>query len=101
MYLYNITIKVDWSIHDDWLRWMNEEHIAQILSYNNFHRYSLYKILNIDESDGPTYALQLFAESKALYNSFIEIHLHSINQIQKEHWGSKMLSFSTLMEIVY
>lgn len=101
MYLYNITIKIDSSAHKDWLHWMKTEYLPKIRSYHTFHDHKLYRILHIDDIDGPTYALQLFAESKALYNRFIEFYEAEMQRMQQQRWGAQMLSFATLMEIVH
>ena len=101
MYLYNITLKIDERIHADWLHWMKTEYLPKMLSYQTFHEYKLYRILHIDDTDGPTYALQLFAESKALYNRFAELYEPEMQQMQQQRWGMQVLGFATLMEYVH
>lgn len=101
MYLYNITIKIETGLESDWLLWMHEEYIPQILTYKTFYEYKLYKILNIDDTDGATYALQLFAENELLIEQFLNSHLQTIQQIQQQRWLGRMYSFATLMENVH
>jgi len=101
MFIYNITIKVATDIHQQWLDWMSEVHIPAILKTGKFTRHQLLRLREVDESDGPTYALQLFAESKADYNAFKAVHEATFSKQQRTSWGEKMLSFSTLMEIVH
>ena len=36
MIIYNITIKVEWSIAKDWLVWMQNEHICEIIKTGCF-----------------------------------------------------------------
>ena len=31
MIIYNVTSNIDESIHDEWLNWMRQEHIPQVL----------------------------------------------------------------------
>lgn len=100
MYLYNTTIKVDWSIHDEWLKWMKSTHIPYYMSLDVFSKHLFLRILQTDEQDGPTYALQLFVEAKSIYNRFAAKNLSEIIRQQQAVWSSKMLTFSTLMEIV-
>lgn len=101
MFIYNITIKVDPSIQQQWHVWMNEVHIPFILKTGKFTRHQLLRLREVDEQDGPTFALQLFADSKADYNAYKSIHEGAVSQAAQAAWGSKMLSFSTLMEIVH
>ncbi|SEA61378.1 protein of unknown function [Arachidicoccus rhizosphaerae] len=101
MFIYNITIKIAPEIHQQWLAWMGDEHITAMLATGKFTRHQLLRLREVDDSDGPTYALQLFAESKADYNAFKTVHEAAFLQTQRATWGEKMLSFSTLMEIVH
>ena len=66
-----------------------------------FSKDLLLRLKDIEEEDGPTYALQLFADSKAQYNRFMELYYKKMMQSQKERWGNDMLFFATLMEIVH
>ncbi|MDE1191209.1 MAG: DUF4286 family protein [Arachidicoccus sp.] len=101
MYLYNITIKIEQSIHEDWLAWMKDIYIPKLLSFARFTGYKFYRILQLDDTDGPTYALQLFADEMKCYDEFITLHHKEIEHMQQQAWGSHMLTFSTLMEIVH
>lgn len=101
MYIYNMTIKVDPEIHQRWLFWVNAEYVPLILNTGKFTRHQLLRLREVDDSDGPTYALQLFADSKADYNAFKALHEAAVHQAEQAAWGSKMLCFSTLMEIVH
>ena len=41
MVIYNVTIKIDWSIHEHWLRWVREVHIPDVLATEMFYKYQL------------------------------------------------------------
>lgn len=100
MFIYNITLKVSWSAHDEWLQWLKTYHIAAIMELGCFEKSQLLRLHNIDESDGATYALQFYAGSKSDYNRYIELHAAEIAIIEQRFWGMKVVSFATLMEIV-
>ena len=36
MIVYNVTVKIEKDIHDDWLAWMKETHIPEVLKTNLF-----------------------------------------------------------------
>eukprot|EP01035_Chromulina_nebulosa_P051609 gene51609-70282_t len=61
--IYNITTKVDWLVHDAWLRWMLDVHIPEVLGTGCFEKHLLVRILETDETEGPTYAVQYQAAS--------------------------------------
>jgi Domain of unknown function (DUF4286) len=101
MFLYNITVMVNWDIHEKWLQWQLEEHIPQIMGTGCFHKNQLLRILEIDETDGPTYAVQFYANSKADYNRYIEIHAPGLRAITQQKWGEQCVAFRTLMQVVH
>ena len=100
MIIYNVTLKIDWSIHDAWLEWMQQVHIPEVVATGCFTRSQLVRLLDIDEKEGPTYAAQYFAESKSDYNRYIEIHSVIMRQKVYDMWGDKFVAFRSLMQIV-
>ncbi len=100
MILYNVTVKVDWFIHNEWLIWMKEDYIPGMLNTGFFVRYLMVRLLQVDEMDGPTYAVQYFADSVDQYNLFVEKQLAIQYRIESNKWGNKFVSFSTIMEVV-
>ena len=100
MFIYNITIKADWQIHAEWLQWLLNIFIPQIMQTNCFEKKQLARLHEIEETDGPTYALQFYAISKAQYNRYMQLHSNSIMQHAQHVWKDQMLFFSTLMEVI-
>ncbi len=100
MIIYNVTIKLDHSIADEWKNWMLQEHIPEVMSTGCFNKYQLVKLLETDETDGVTYAAQYFAESKADYNRYIEIHATGLRKKTIDKWENKFIAFRSLMELV-
>jgi hypothetical protein len=100
MILYNVTIKIEWEIHADWIQWMKEEHMPGMLATGCFTHYQLLRIIDTDDSDGPTYACQYFADSKALYNKYIEEFSTVQRKRGTDKWGNRFVAFRTVMQVV-
>lgn len=100
MIIYNVTTKVDHSIHELWVEWMKTKHIADVMASNCFVRHQFVRLLDTDESDGLTYAAQFYAESKANYNRYIELHAPALREDALKTWGNKTIGFRSLMEVV-
>lgn len=100
MVIYNVTVKVEWSIHEDWLYWMQHEHLPEVLATGCFIKSQLTRILETDDKDGPTYATQYFAENKSDYERYIELHSILMRQKAFDKWGERFIAFRSLMEIV-
>jgi hypothetical protein len=56
MILYNVTSNIDQSIHEQWLQWMQEKHIPEILATGKFISAKLVRVLIEEEMGGLTYA---------------------------------------------
>ena len=100
MFVYNVTIKVDDSIKNDWLRWLQEEHIPEVINTSCFIQATILQLLEVDDSDGPTYTIQYRAESKALYNQYIDKFAGLMRQKSFDRWGNKFIAFRSLMQVV-
>ncbi|MFL9482075.1 DUF4286 family protein [Chitinophagaceae bacterium LWZ2-11] len=100
MFIYNTTIQVAWSIHDLWVEWMKLRHIPDIMATGCFTNYTFVRLLEVDETEGATYAVQYFAESKSDYNRYIELHAKSLREDATANWGTGFIGFHTLMEVV-
>lgn len=100
MIVYNVTAKVDWTIHDDWVQWMLTEHIPELVKTGCFTNAKLLRLLEINEEEGPTYAAQYFAEDKAGYDRYIKDHSSTVRKKYKDKWGDHVVTFRTLMQIV-
>lgn len=100
MILYNVTIKVDLSIDEEWMKWMKEVHIPDMINTGCFTKATILELLETDDSDGNTYAIQYFAESKSLYNLYIDKYSVAMRNKGFEKWGNKFIAFRSVMRFV-
>jgi hypothetical protein len=100
MLIYNITVHVENEIAEDWLRWVLTEYGPELLSTNCFSRFSVLKLLDIEDTGGPTYAVQCYAESRAEYERYADEFSAAMERRSVEKWGQRFVSFSTIMEVI-
>jgi len=100
MFIYNITSKVSWQIQDKWVKWMLAEHISAILETGLFQKYQLVRLQDVDDIDGPTFAVQYYLDSKKNYDHYIQQHAAFFRQQAAAKWGEEVISFQTLMEVI-
>lgn len=101
MIIYNVTTMVSPSIHDQWLNWMKEEHLPEIMATGLFQRNQLMRLLDVDEEQGITYAVQFFALTIDDYSTYISNHAPALRLKGTQKWGEQVVGFRTLMEIVH
>ncbi|HVU57622.1 MAG TPA: DUF4286 family protein [Puia sp.] len=97
MIVYNVTYKVRWSILDKWLPWLKEEHIAHHMDTGLFDDWRMFRLLDQDEEEGPTYILQYFTSDLDRYEQFMIGVASDLQQASWEKWGDGFIAFRTLM----
>ena len=101
MLIYNITTKVNWSIHEDWLQWMKEKHIPDVMRTGYFSEFRFARLLEIEEEEGPTYTNQFYIDTKEQYDQYILIHAPNLRKEVFDKWINQIIAFRTLMELVH
>ncbi len=99
--IYNVTIQVDKSIADAWLTWLKNEHIPEVMRTGCFKEYRIVRLLEVDESEGPTYAVQYTANSKADYNRYIELFSQNLRKQGNDKWGKGFIAFRSVMKVIH
>jgi Domain of unknown function (DUF4286) len=101
MFIYNVTTKVDPTVHEVWVNWMQQTHIPEIMNSGCFTQFQFVRLLELDDTDGQTYAVQYRADSKAAYNLYIEKFATKLRNDVYATWGNKVISFRSLMQVVH
>jgi Domain of unknown function (DUF4286) len=100
MIVLNSTILPDWSIAEEWLAWLRQEHIPLVMASGVFERHSLYQLLDQPDEQGPTYVLQLFAPSQENYQSYLLGYADLHHQRALARWGNRFVMYRTVMQRV-
>ena len=99
MIIYNVTVSVEESISNDWLEWMQYEHIPEVLACNIFTKAQINKVITQADSDN-TFAIAYTCKSMK------DLHHYNVKYstgLQKKHvdrYGDKVVSFRTIMEVI-
>ncbi len=99
MIIYNVTINIDESIHDEWLTWI-KEHIPQVLATGKFTEAKLTKVLVEEEMGGTTYSVQYRAKSRKDLDSYYKQDAERLRQDGLKRFADKMLAFRTELEVI-
>jgi hypothetical protein len=100
MVIYNITYQVSHSIAADWLEWMEKEHIPAIMATGLFTGNRLFRLLEQEDAEGPTYVLQFSAAAKHDYQQYLEEYAEGFRQQAAKRWTNGYIAFRTLMQLV-
>lgn len=99
MYIYNVTINIDNSVHDEWLTWM-ESHIIKVLNTGKFTSGKLTEVLVEEEMDGRTYSVQYAANSREDLDHYYTYEAEKLQSESLKKFGDKMLTFRTELKLI-
>jgi len=99
MIIYNVTVNVDESIHQEWLNWI-KLHIPKVLATGKFIDAKLTKVLIDEEMGGTTYSVQYKAISREALESYYEHDAERLRNEGLKRFADKMLAFRTELEVI-
>jgi hypothetical protein len=97
MIIYNVTMAVELAIHDEWIEWMANEHIPEVMATRKFVDVKMYKVL-LEKEDSITYSVQYFAENLAQVQLYLAQNAHELQTKHREQYGDKVVAFRTVLE---
>lgn len=99
MIVYNVTVNIDDSVHEEWLDWMKNKHIPDVVSTGCFTQGKIYRIM-VQEQQGVSYSIQYTAVSMEEIQRYMK---NFAPDLQREHtakYKDKFTAFRTLLEEV-
>ncbi len=100
MIIYNITINIDNSVHDEWLEWMKTIHILDVMSTGMFIENRIYKVLADEDSGGTTYSVQYVCNGMKEYEQYRDIYASALQARALNKFKDKFVAFRTLLEVI-
>lgn len=99
MIIYNVTINIEQDVHDEWLKWMKDVHIPDVMKTNCFIENKVCKVL-VEEEQGTTYSIQYTAKDMETYEKYKREHAPRLQKDVNDRYANKFVAFRTLLEIV-
>jgi hypothetical protein len=99
MILYNVTVNIDNNVREEWLSWMKNVHIPDVLKTGLFIENKIFRVM-VDEESGTTYSIQYTMNSMEDLKAYQEKFAPAL---QKEHatkYANKFVAFRTILEQV-
>jgi phosphoribosylamine-glycine ligase len=100
MIIYNVTVNIHESAHEQWMTWMQEKHINEVLATGKFTSARMVKVLVEEEMGGTTYSIQYTTDSMETLKKYYAEDAPKLREEGLQLFGDKMLAFRTELEIV-
>lgn len=100
MLIYNVTTNINETAHDDWLKWMKETHIPDVLATGKFLNAKMSKVLVEEEMGGLTYSVQYTTVDKETLQRYYHEDADRLRKDALERFPNQFVAFRTELEIV-
>lgn len=98
--IYNVTVKVDEQICDEWLSWMKSKHIPDVMRTGKFESFRFNRLINRMEEDGVSFTIQYVCQDMKTFHAY---QVQDAPKLQKEHtdrYNGRFVAFRTMMELL-
>jgi hypothetical protein len=99
MYIYNVTVNIDDSVHDEWIDWMKKTHVPDVMNSGCFTESRIVKVLHVNDT-GQTYSFQYTFKDMKDIERYQKEFAPALQADVKQKYGEKFTAFRTLLEIV-
>ncbi len=100
-FIYNVTVRVEDSIVDDWQSWMKNVHIPDILATNCFTGARLLKLLDDQHNEGAhTFAVQYHYKDQSELDRYLNQYASLLREEHLVRYGEQALAFRTTLEVL-
>lgn len=99
MIIYSVTVKLIAEIQADWLKWMKETHIPDVMNTGKFIECKISKVLEEDETQGTTYNMQYLCESYSTLQDYKEEFAPALQKDHEDRYKGKYVAFRSLLKL--
>ena len=100
MILYNVTVSLTPEIEEEWLQWIQDEHIPEVLATQKFESAHLVKIYDEHQNATGSYAVQYKVTNQAQLTAYLKNDAERLRQKIQERFGNQLLTFRTFLNII-
>lgn len=100
MILYSVTINIENTVHDEWLQWMKNEHVPNVLETGLFVDNKILRLLTEIDNGGVTYSFQYYLKSMEDYIVYQNEHADRLQGEHMKRYKDKFVAFRTILEVL-
>ncbi|MBN4051384.1 DUF4286 family protein [bacterium AH-315-M05] len=101
MIIYNVKVSIDDDVHDEWLKWMKEVHIPDVMKTGMFTDHKICRVLTDDPpAGGQSYSIQYVCKNMDNYNRYREEFAPGLQEEHAKRYKGKFEASRTLLEVV-
>ncbi|BDW92689.1 MULTISPECIES: DUF4286 family protein [Flavobacteriaceae] len=100
MLIYNVTINIDDTVHEQWLEWMKDKHVPDMLATGKFTHAKMVKVLVEEDMGGITYSIQYTTKNRSTLEAYYKEDADRLRADAQKMFPNKFVAFRTELEVV-
>ncbi|MCK0160903.1 DUF4286 family protein [Allomuricauda sp. F6463D] len=100
MLIYNVTINIDKNVHDQWLTWMKDKHLPDMLATGKFSHAKMVKVLVEEDMGGITYSVQYTTQNRTVLEAYYREDAERLRADAQKMFPNKFVAFRTELEVI-
>ena len=96
MIIYNVTINIENDVQEEWLKWMREQHVPDVMATGLFTEFKICRLLH-EEEQGTTYSFQYTCAALSAYEKYKAEHAPRLQAEVKKRYEGKFVAFRSLL----
>lgn len=100
MYIYNVTININEAVHDNWLFWMKEKHIPDMLNTGKFSEAKMSRVMIEEDMGGITYSVQYTTPNRETLDRYYNEDAERLRQESLNLFKDQFVAFRTELEVI-
>lgn len=99
MIVYSVTVNIEDEAEKEWLEWMKQNHIPDVMNTGKFTSYRMLRVLSNQEDEaGQTYNIQYECASMKELDEYMNNHAPELQKEHSQKFSGKFVAFRTLLE---
>ncbi len=99
MILYNVTVSIDATVGEQWLKYMREKHIPEVMETGHFLEARLCRVHG-EEEGGMTFATTYVCPDQETFDQYEAKHAPALRDEFNKMWAGKFAAFRTFLSVV-
>ncbi|MBK0404256.1 DUF4286 family protein [Adhaeribacter sp. BT258] len=100
MIIYNVTVSIENSVAEEWLKWMKEVHIPEVMATTYFIKSQIARVMEDEDHGGTSYAIQYTARNLEDLMEYQRDHAPALQAKHSERYKDRYVAFRTVLEII-
>jgi hypothetical protein len=98
--VYSVTVKPNVEIQNEFIAWLKEEHIQEVINTGCFDSARFFKLLDENETDGSSFNIQYSTTEMSRYFDYINNFANEMRQKGLAKFGDQFVAFRSILRSV-